>query len=77
MRDIARNDTDAAIVASLITVADRLGITVVAEGVETLEQVHTLTQLGCRYAQGYLYAKAIPIDDLTAQLLPNSIPASA
>jgi len=73
VRDIAHNDTDAAIVASLITVADRLGITVVAEGVETLDQVQALNQLGCRYAQGYLYAKALPVDDLTARLLTNAI----
>ena len=77
VRDIAHSDTDAAIVASLVTVADRLGITVVAEGVETPEQVQALIGLGCRYAQGFLYAKAIPVNELTARLLTNTIHAPA
>jgi diguanylate cyclase (GGDEF)-like protein len=77
VRDIAQSDTDAAIVASLVTVADRLGIAVVAEGVETEEQVQTLERLGCRYGQGYLYARAVPVEDLTARLLGNPIPARA
>jgi diguanylate cyclase (GGDEF)-like protein len=77
VHDIAHSETDAAIVASLITVADRLGISVVAEGVETLEQARTLERLGCRYGQGYLYARAIPARDLTTRLLTDSVDAPA
>ncbi len=75
VRDIAHNETDAAIVGSLISVAEKLGIAVVAEGVETIEQVRALRDLGCRYAQGYLFAKAIILDDLTARLLANAVHA--
>ena len=73
VRDITNCDADAAIVGGLVRIANQLGITVVAEGVETPEQVHKLTELGCRYAQGYLYARAMPIDDLTARLLTNAV----
>ncbi|SSC68476.1 putative bifunctional diguanylate cyclase/phosphodiesterase [Ciceribacter selenitireducens] len=49
----------AVIIKGLIDIARGLGIGVVAEGVETAEQAETLHWLGCTYAQGYLYARAI------------------
>ena len=49
----------AVIIKGLIDIAKGLGIRVVAEGVETAEQAETLYWLGCTYAQGYLYARAI------------------
>jgi EAL domain-containing protein (putative c-di-GMP-specific phosphodiesterase class I) len=45
-----------------------LSVDAVAEGVESPEQVHQLRELGCRYAQGYLWAKALPLDELTARV---------
>jgi len=53
----------------VINVAKDLGIEVVAEGVETPEQADVLAELGCQFAQGYLWAKAMPIDELTGRLL--------
>ena len=49
-----------AIVRSLVTLGAGLGLKVVAEGVETLEQLGFLREMGCRYAQGYLFAMPLP-----------------
>lgn len=45
------------LVGSIVNMAKALGMNVIAEGVETREQEQLLLSLGCRYAQGYLYAK--------------------
>ncbi|MCU1679255.1 MAG: hypothetical protein JWM93_4013, partial [Frankiales bacterium] len=66
---------DTAIVASVIGLADAVGISCVAEGVETQEQAHALRRLGCRYAQGYLFGRPVPGDELLAAL--RSIDATA
>jgi diguanylate cyclase (GGDEF)-like protein len=67
-------DTDAAeIVASLIAMAQRLGLQVVAEGVENEEQLAVLRSLRCESAQGYLFAK--PLDAHTAaDLVTTGLP---
>ena len=49
----------------MINLATDLGLYVVAEGVETAEQARVLGELGCMYAQGYLWARAMPLDALT------------
>lgn len=46
-----------AIVSAIVTMADRLGITLVAEGIETAGERDTLRDLGIRYQQGYLFAR--------------------
>jgi diguanylate cyclase (GGDEF)-like protein len=48
------------IVESIITMARRLGIRLIAEGVETRDQAILLSQAGCDMAQGYLYARPMP-----------------
>jgi EAL domain-containing protein (putative c-di-GMP-specific phosphodiesterase class I) len=68
IKDIMEQPRDAAIVANLITMAKDLGIEVVAEGVETPEQARKLLELGCHRAQGYLWAKALPLEDLETRL---------
>lgn len=54
------------IVDAIINLAHSLRLTVVAEGVETPEQVQLLTQLGCDVIQGYIYSKAMPAEELLA-----------
>ena len=51
---------DAALVSSIITLAHRLSLSVIAEGVETLEQLRFLTTLGCDGVQGYFFSKPLP-----------------
>lgn len=52
------------IVKTIITLAQNLGLDTIAEGVETIEQLSALRHLGCRFAQGYLFAKPLPVEDI-------------
>jgi diguanylate cyclase (GGDEF)-like protein/PAS domain S-box-containing protein len=51
---------DSAIVSAVISMSGALGLDVVAEGVETMEQLTELQRLGCRRAQGFLFARPAP-----------------
>ena len=64
---VSSMDTDAdnrAIVRTIIALAHSLGLRVVAEGTETLEEVNELLKLDCEYAQGYFFSR--PVDEATA-----------
>lgn len=67
IREIVQNDKNAAIVQGVITIAHHLNLTVVAEGVETLEEQHDLQNRHCDLLQGFLFSRPVPIDVL-AQL---------
>jgi diguanylate cyclase (GGDEF)-like protein/PAS domain S-box-containing protein len=62
-----------AIVSALTQLAPALGITSLAEGVETADQLKTLADLGCDYAQGYHLSRPIPADQAT-ELLASGRP---
>lgn len=51
------------ILKKIIEMADGLGVRVICEGVETVEQAQMLMEIGCNYAQGYLYSKPIPMGE--------------
>jgi len=55
--------------STVIELADKLGIEVIAEGVETDQQLAFLTQYGCRYVQGYFFSPALPFLDCMTLLL--------
>lgn len=59
------------IVQTIITLAHNLNMTVVAEGVETPEQLARLKYLGCDYGQGYLFAKPLSSANATTLLMTN------
>lgn len=58
--DISRDASDAAIVASIITLAHNLKLSVIAEGVETGDQLSYLRRHGCDQMQGYYFSKPLP-----------------
>lgn len=63
IRDVAEDDSGASVVASVIDIAHNLGLTAVAEGVETREQLLFLAAGGCDMYQGYLCSKPLPADE--------------
>jgi diguanylate cyclase (GGDEF)-like protein len=52
------------IVRTVIALAKTLGLSVVAEGIETIHQLHQLRVLGCEYGQGYLFSRPVPVDEV-------------
>lgn len=72
VRDIVVDPYDAAIARAIITMADSLGIEVVAEGVETKEQQEFLREHGCDTMQGYYFSRPQPADAIT-RLFTNSM----
>jgi len=63
VRDLVTDLSDLAIVSAIIAMARHLHIQVVAEGIEGWQQLEKLRQLGCTYAQGYLFARPAPAQD--------------
>jgi diguanylate cyclase (GGDEF)-like protein/PAS domain S-box-containing protein len=68
VRDIATDPGDAAITAAIIAMARGLKLDVVAEGVETQDQLTYLRQRGCRLMQGYLFSRPVPAEEFVKQL---------
>ena len=65
---ITTNPKDRALITAAIDLARSFGLTTVAEGVETPEQLRQLTELGCDHAQGYLWSPAVPADRFSGLL---------
>ena len=65
---IANNTNDAAISESIIDLARKLKLNVIAEGVESLGQLDKLKQQGCNAVQGYVYSPAITADEFARML---------
>lgn len=59
--EIPTDSTDSAIARTVVTLAENLGLEVVAEGVEQREQLELLVSIGCRAFQGYLFGKPAPL----------------
>jgi diguanylate cyclase (GGDEF)-like protein/PAS domain S-box-containing protein len=68
VRGLPEKPSECAIVEAIIGLGRSLEIDVVAEGVETPEQLECLVAMGCKFAQGYLWARPMPRLELTALL---------
>ena len=81
INDIITNQDDAAIAKAVITMAQSLRLDVIAEGVETNEQMMLLDSLNCRFMQGYYFSRPLPPAELGALIgrhnWPGSVWASA
>ncbi len=60
--DLINNSSGAAIVQAIIVMAEGLGLNLIAEGVETHQQLNCLSDYGCHFFQGYYFSKALPPD---------------
>jgi diguanylate cyclase (GGDEF)-like protein len=70
---MAKGDENSEIVRTICTLANNLGMEVVAEGVETSEQLELLRSLKCEYGQGYLFSRPVDAEKATALVLENPL----
>jgi diguanylate cyclase (GGDEF)-like protein len=63
---------DRALVAAIIRLGETLNLSLVAEGIETVDQRDALIALGCTQGQGFLYARALPPEELSAYISTQS-----
>ncbi len=73
-RNLAPDSSDMALSDAIIVMAHKLGLSVIAEGVETTEQRDLLAGAGCDYGQGYLFARPLPASDFDAMLRQQTAP---
>jgi diguanylate cyclase (GGDEF)-like protein/PAS domain S-box-containing protein len=71
--DIITNHANRAIAKAIISMAHELGLKVIAEGIETTEQMACLTQAGCDFGQGYLFSPPVPLEEFENILLNKNI----
>ena len=74
LKDFETDPDEKIIIPSVIDMAKKLRLSVVCEGVETLEQVNFLRGIGCDFAQGYYYSKPIPRDDFDRLMIETNGP---
>ena len=74
-RNLAPDSSDMALSEAIIVMAHKLGLQVIAEGVETKEQRDLLREAGCDYGQGYLFARPMPGDEFDAMLTSQKVAA--
>ena len=68
MRDKKRSRI---ILETVINMATSLGMEVISEGVETEEQLHSLSAMGCSHFQGYYFSRPVPVDEFEANYVIN------
>jgi diguanylate cyclase (GGDEF)-like protein len=70
IKDIGKDKHDEAIIKIVVSIAKTMGIDVIAEGVETKQQLAYLSSIGCDLGQGYFFSKALDSND-TTQMIEN------
>ncbi len=73
VRDVTDDPDDAAIVQAIMAMAQSLNLNVIAEGVETEDQLSFLLEVKCREIQGYIYSKPVPADEFYDLLKRNMV----
>ena len=68
--EVTAGSSEAAIVKTIVTLAQALNLSVIAEGVETADQWQALQVLGVRHAQGFMFSQAVPADQLALAYTP-------
>lgn len=71
-RNLTTSSSDQALCEAIVVMAHKLGLKVIAEGVETEQQRDLLIEIGCDYGQGYLYAKPLPAREFEGLLTAGS-----
>ncbi len=69
--NLAENSDDLVLCEAIIMMAHRLGIKVIAEGIETETQMHLLKKAGCDYGQGYYFSRPISVEAFEAFAVKN------
>ena len=69
--NMTRDDSALGLVRTILSLSDNLGLSVIAEGVETEEQVSMLRTLRCQVAQGLLYARPLGLDRALELVTPK------
>ncbi|NJN74665.1 MAG: EAL domain-containing protein [Limnothrix sp. RL_2_0] len=63
------------VINTIVTLSKQIGLTTVAEGIETHQQLDYLQQLGCQFGQGYLFSKPLPAEEIEARFFQtNALP---
>jgi diguanylate cyclase (GGDEF)-like protein len=68
VRDLSAESDDSSIVLAILGLAERLGMVVTAEGVETVAQAELLNGFRCKLAQGFLFSRPVPAETIAALL---------
>lgn len=69
LRETQNKDRSKIILNSVVQMAKEIGMPVITEGVETIEQVHMLTRMGCDTFQGYYFSKPISVEEFEKQYM--------
>jgi len=72
VKDVTTDPDDRAITQAIISMAHSLKLEVVAEGVETKDQLELLKSQSCDIIQGYLFSKPVPVDEIAPFLLNDT-----
>ncbi|MDJ0708468.1 MAG: EAL domain-containing protein [Leptolyngbyaceae cyanobacterium MO_188.B28] len=72
IRQMEAENRNYQVVSTIIALGNQLGLTIVAEGIETLQQLQQLQQLGCQLGQGYIFSEPLTANDIEANFLQGN-----
>ena len=70
--NLTASDEDYRLCKGIIAIGKELGLTIIAEGIETEQQRQLLIKAGCEYGQGYLFAKPMPKTEFEQLVINNT-----